>query len=70
MVDNEGLVDLDWLSEFLDIPERTIYAWRQRGAGPPAWSPAATRTRAMARVGMSAYCRAAARLSEDRGDAR
>jgi excisionase family DNA binding protein len=37
MVDNEGLVDLDWLSEFLDIPERTIYAWRQRGAGPPAY---------------------------------
>jgi predicted DNA-binding transcriptional regulator AlpA len=37
MVDNEGLVDLDWLSEFLDIPERTIYAWRQRGEGPPAY---------------------------------
>jgi predicted DNA-binding transcriptional regulator AlpA len=34
---DEGLVDLEWLSEFLDIPERTIYAWRQRGEGPPAY---------------------------------
>jgi len=37
MNDSEGLVDLEWLSEFLDISERTIYAWRQRGEGPPAY---------------------------------
>jgi excisionase family DNA binding protein len=34
---NEPLLDLDWLSEFIDIPPRTIYNWRLRGEGPPAY---------------------------------
>ena len=33
----EPLHDNHWLSEKLDIPLRTIYAWRQRGEGPPAY---------------------------------
>jgi len=28
---DEGLHGLVWLSEFLNVPERTIYAWRARG---------------------------------------
>jgi predicted DNA-binding transcriptional regulator AlpA len=34
---NEPLLDLDWLSGFIDIPPRTIYNWRLRGEGPPAY---------------------------------
>jgi excisionase family DNA binding protein len=34
---DEELHDLTWLAELLDIPERTIYNWRQRGLGPPAY---------------------------------
>lgn len=34
---NEPLLDLDWLSEFIDIPPRTIYNWRLRWEGPPAY---------------------------------
>ena len=34
---DEGLHGLEWLSEFLNVPERTIYAWRARGEGPPAY---------------------------------
>lgn len=34
---NEPLQDLDWLSEFIGIPPRTIYNWRLRGEGPPAY---------------------------------
>jgi predicted DNA-binding transcriptional regulator AlpA len=34
---NEPLLDLEWLSEFIDIPPRTIYNWRLRGEGPPAY---------------------------------
>jgi excisionase family DNA binding protein len=34
---NEPLLDLDWLSEFIDIPPRTIYNWRLHGEGPPAY---------------------------------
>lgn len=31
------LLDPEWLSGVLGIPVRTIYAWRQRGEGPPAY---------------------------------
>ena len=34
---NEPLLDLEWLSEFIDIPPRTIYNWRLRVEGPPAY---------------------------------
>ena len=34
---DEELLDLEWLSDLLGIPVRTIYAWRQRGEGPPAY---------------------------------
>ncbi len=34
---HEPLLDLEWLSEFIDIPPRTIYNWRLRGEGPPAY---------------------------------
>jgi excisionase family DNA binding protein len=34
---DEPLLDLGWLSEFLGIPPRTIYNWRLRGEGPPAY---------------------------------
>ena len=33
----DGLHDLEWLSGLLGIPARTIYSWRQRGEGPPAY---------------------------------
>ena len=33
---DEPLNDLEWLSGYIGIPERTIYNWRQRGEGPPA----------------------------------
>jgi len=34
----EPLHDLEWLSGYLGgIPERTIYNWRQRNEGPPAY---------------------------------
>jgi hypothetical protein len=35
---DEPLHDLEWLSGYLGgIPERTIYNWRQRNEGPPAY---------------------------------
>ena len=34
---DEELHGIGWLSDLLDIPERTIYSWRQRGEGPPAY---------------------------------
>jgi excisionase family DNA binding protein len=38
---DEPLHGLQWLSEYLGsedpIPLRTIYNWRQRGEGPPAY---------------------------------
>jgi len=34
---DEPLNDLEWLSGYIGIPERTIYNWRQRGEGPPAY---------------------------------
>jgi predicted DNA-binding transcriptional regulator AlpA len=35
---DEPLHDLEWLSGYLgNIPQRTIYNWRQRGGGPPAY---------------------------------
>lgn len=34
---DEGLLGIGWLAELLDVPERTIYSWRQRGEGPPAY---------------------------------
>jgi excisionase family DNA binding protein len=34
---DEDLHDLDWLSGLLGVPQRTIYSWRQRGEGPPAY---------------------------------
>ena len=30
----DSLLTLDDLAEYLDIPKRTIYAWRYRGVGP------------------------------------
>jgi len=34
---DEQLYDLAWLSGYIGIPERSIYNWRQRGEGPPAY---------------------------------
>jgi excisionase family DNA binding protein len=34
---DEQLLDLDWLSGYLGIPQRSLYNWRQRGEGPPAY---------------------------------
>jgi excisionase family DNA binding protein len=34
---DEPLNDLEWLSAYLGIPEKTIYAWRLRNEGPPAY---------------------------------
>jgi predicted DNA-binding transcriptional regulator AlpA len=35
--DDEPLRDLDWLSEYLDRPKKSIYSMRLRGEGPPAY---------------------------------
>jgi excisionase family DNA binding protein len=34
MKTTDSLLTLDDLAEYLDIPKRTIYAWRYRGEGP------------------------------------
>ena len=34
---DEQLLDLDWLSGYLGIPQHSLYNWRQRGEGPPAY---------------------------------
>jgi excisionase family DNA binding protein len=36
-VPDETLHDLDWLAAYLGIPKKTIYGWRLRGEGPPAY---------------------------------
>jgi predicted DNA-binding transcriptional regulator AlpA/predicted GIY-YIG superfamily endonuclease len=33
----DPLVDLDWLAAYLGKPKKTIYSWRLRGTGPPAY---------------------------------
>jgi excisionase family DNA binding protein len=33
----DELHNIAWLSDLLDVPQRTIYSWRQRGEGPPAY---------------------------------
>ena len=35
--DDDGLRDIHWLAEYLDVPERTIYSWRASGSGPPVY---------------------------------
>jgi excisionase family DNA binding protein len=37
LMNDDRLVDLEWLSELLGVPGRTIYSWRQYGEGPPAY---------------------------------
>jgi len=32
--DNDRLLTADELADFLDVPIRTLYAWRHRGEGP------------------------------------
>jgi predicted DNA-binding transcriptional regulator AlpA len=34
---NETLHDIHWLAAYLDKPVKTLYAWRLRGTGPPAY---------------------------------
>jgi predicted DNA-binding transcriptional regulator AlpA len=34
---NEPMEGLDWLSDLIRIPPRSIYNWRLRGEGPPAY---------------------------------
>jgi excisionase family DNA binding protein len=34
---DEQLHDLDWLAQYLQVPRRTIYRWRQYKEGPPAY---------------------------------
>jgi predicted DNA-binding transcriptional regulator AlpA len=34
---NEPVESLDWLSDLIRIPPRSIYNWRLRGEGPPAY---------------------------------
>jgi predicted DNA-binding transcriptional regulator AlpA len=34
---NEPMESLDWLSDLIRIPPRSIYNWRLRGEGPPAY---------------------------------
>jgi predicted DNA-binding transcriptional regulator AlpA len=34
---DEPLHDIEWLSAYLDIPLKTLYNWRFRGVGPPAF---------------------------------
>ena len=34
---DEQLLDLDWLSGYLGHLQRSLYNWRQRGEGPPAY---------------------------------
>ena len=34
---DEPLRDLDWLSSYLGVPRKTVYAWRLNRTGPPAY---------------------------------
>ncbi len=34
---DDRLVNVDELAEYLAVPVRTLYTWRYRGAGPPAF---------------------------------
>ena len=33
----EPLIDVQQLADYLDVPEKTLYAWRYRREGPPAF---------------------------------
>jgi len=33
----EPLIDVQQLADYLDVPVKTLYAWRYRGEGPPAF---------------------------------
>ena len=33
----EPLIDVQQLAEYLDVPVKTLYAWRYRREGPPAF---------------------------------
>jgi excisionase family DNA binding protein len=41
-VPDEPLHDLAWLAAYLDKPKQTIYDWRYRGIGPPAYKVGTT----------------------------
>jgi len=33
----ESLIDVQQLADYLDVPVKTLYAWRYRRQGPPAF---------------------------------
>jgi excisionase family DNA binding protein len=33
----EPLIDVQQLADYLDVPVKTLYAWRHRREGPPAF---------------------------------
>ena len=33
----ESLIDVQQLADYLDVPVKTLYAWRYRREGPPAF---------------------------------
>ena len=33
----ESLIDVQQLASYLDVPVKTLYAWRYRSVGPPAF---------------------------------
>jgi excisionase family DNA binding protein len=37
LTSDEPLRDLDWLAAYIGKPKKTIYNWRFRGEGPPAY---------------------------------
>jgi excisionase family DNA binding protein len=34
---DEPLLDVAWLADYLGVPVRTVYSWRLRDLGPPAY---------------------------------
>jgi excisionase family DNA binding protein len=36
-ITDEPLRDLDWLAAYIGVPKKSIYGWRLRGEGPPAY---------------------------------
>ena len=37
MEDSDRLRDSQWLADFLDVPVKTVFAWRHRRVGPPGY---------------------------------